>query len=186
MKALLYDILASLRRWGVTHVFNLNWHGDVAHNLAILDAVREAREETGIRAYCILNALDVKRFGLSGREPHVIVRKSDRHKGSLPKYLEIHAESTETGIMARYFPSQVDVNLAGNLKSTDLTFDDLMVWRQGWDDARKVTPQGYFGDPAGFDPDRAEELISGLGRETADLIELFLKGDYRPEAVDNR
>jgi creatinine amidohydrolase len=180
MKALLYDILASMKRWGINYVFNINWHGDHDHNMSILEAFVKARDETGIRAYCILRAFDAKRFGLTGREPHVIVQKDPPAEGPRPKYLEIHAESTETGIMLHYFPDQVDLATAKQLKSTDLTFEDLMVWRQGWSDARKVTPLGYFGDPAAFDEETARNLIENHALSTADLIESFLKGDYKP------
>jgi creatinine amidohydrolase len=180
MKALLYDILASLRNWGITYAFNINWHGDHDHNIAILEAVLNARNETGIKAYCILREFDVKRFGLTGHEPHVIIQKDPPHEGPPPRYLEIHAESTETGIMLHYFPDQVDVGIAKKLKSTDLTFKDLMVWRQGGSDARKVTPLGYFGDPASFDAETAKSLIEDHAGDTADLIEAFLKGNYGP------
>jgi creatinine amidohydrolase len=180
MKALLYDILASMKRWGITYVFNINWHGDHDHNISILEAVVKARDETGIRAYCVLREFDAKRFGLTGRESHVIMQKDPPHAGPPPKYLEIHAESTETGIMLHYFPDQVDVAMTKKLKSTDLTFGDLMVWRQGWSDARKVTPLGYFGDPAGFNEEAAKTLIENHAVGTADLIESFLKGSYKP------
>jgi creatinine amidohydrolase len=185
MKALLYDILASLRRWGITYVFNINWHGDHDHNISILEAVVKARGETGIRAYCILREFDARRFGLTGREPHVIIQKDLPVGGPPPKYLEIHAESTETAIMLHYFPDQVDVEMAKKLKSTDLTFGDLMVWRQGWSDARKVTPLGYFGDPAGFEKMNAKSFIENHASSTADLIESFLRGNYRPPAKQN-
>ena len=34
------------------------------------------------------------------------------------------------------------------LASTDLGLSDLMEWRKGCDHARRITPLGYFGDPA--------------------------------------
>jgi creatinine amidohydrolase len=180
MKALLYDILASMRRWGITYVFNINWHGDHDHNMAVLESVAKARDETGIRAYCIVREFEVRRFGLTGQEPYVIIQKDPPREGPPPRYLEIHAESVETGVMLHYFPDQVDMAIAKKLKSTDLTFEDLMVWRQGWSDARKVTPLGYFGDPASFDTDAAKSLIENHADSTAELIEAFLKGYYKP------
>jgi creatinine amidohydrolase len=180
MKALLYDILASLKRWGLTHVFVNNWHGDHDHNIAILEAVKEARDDTGIRAYSVLREFDAKRFGLSGQESHVIILKDPEPKGPPPKYLEIHAESLETGVMAKYFPDQVDVEMAKTLKSTDLTFEDLMVWRQGWSDARQVTPLGYFGDPASFNQEAAKSTIEGHAKGLAELIDTFLMKKRAP------
>jgi creatinine amidohydrolase len=183
MKALVYDILASLRRWGVTYVFNINWHGDRDHNSAILDAVIKARDETGIRAYCILREFDARRFGLTGQDPHVIIQKDPPRKGPPPRYLEIHAESTETGIMLHYFPDQVDVAIAKTLKSTDLTLKDLIVWQQGWGDARKITPLGYFGDPASFDLHEGKVKIEENATDIADLIAEFLKRRRGPESA---
>jgi len=184
MKAVLYDILASLKRWGLPYVFNINWHGDHNHNVAILEAIKEARFDTGIRAYCILTDFNAKRFGLTGKEGYVIIQKSPPPTGPPPKYLELHAESTETGIMSHYFPDQVDAELARTLKSTDLTFDDLMEWRQGWSDAKKVTPLGYFGDPASFDPEAGKQLIEGYARDLANLVETFMKGNYKPPQIE--
>lgn len=177
LKALIYDILASIRRWGVTYVFNINWHGDGGHNGVILDAVQEARGDTGIRAYCVLREFDLKRFGLSGREGHVIVKR-EPDPGPPPAYMEIHAEAGETAIMQEYFPSQVDAEMAKGLKPTNLTLKDLFVWREGWSDARNMTPQGYFGSPAEADSVDATKLMETDARMTADLIASFLKGEY--------
>jgi creatinine amidohydrolase len=104
----------------------------------------------------------------------VIIQKDPPRESPPPEYLEIHAESTETGIMLHYFPDQVDVNIAKKLKSTDLTLEDLMVWRQGWSDARRITPLGYFGDPASFDPNEGKQRIEEYATDVAALIEEFL------------
>ena len=184
MKAVLYDILVCLRRWGFTYVFNLNWHGDEAHLMAILEAIREARGESGVRAYSVLRVFDVRRLKMTGDEPYVLVQQDGFPPAPRSKYLEIHAESFETGLMAAYFPDHVDTEVAKTLKSTDLTLEDLMVWANGGDKARKVTPLGYFGDPASFDKEAAKSLIEDHARDTAELIEAFLKGDY--ERVSGR
>jgi creatinine amidohydrolase len=179
MKNVLYDIFVSLKRWGITYVFNINWHGDHEHNVTILEAVKEARIDTGIRAYCVLGDYHAKRFGLSGKEAHVILWRNSKTTKPPSGGLEIHADMTETSVMAHYFPDQVNVELTKTLKSTNLTFDDLLVWRQGWSDARKVTPLGYFGDPASFDPMVGKQLMEDDARNLAHLIETFLKGDYK-------
>jgi creatinine amidohydrolase len=183
MKALLYDILVCLRRWGFTYVFNLNWHGEEAHIMAILEAVREARVDIGIRAYSILRAFDIRRLKMTGREPYVLVQQDAFPPAPRSKYLEIHAESFETGLMAAYFPDHVDAELAKTLKSTDLTLEDLIVWANGWDEARKVTPLGYFGDPASFDSKGARAELERHTKDIASLIVRFLKGEYRPPSM---
>ena len=59
-----------------------------------------------------------------------------------------------------------------------------MLWRQGWSDAKRLTPLGYFGDPASFDPRKAREFIQSHAEDIADLIEKYLKGNYRPPALE--
>jgi creatinine amidohydrolase len=183
LKAVLYDILASLRRWGFTYVFNVNWHGEHDQNVTIHEAVKKARIDTGIRAYCILTSLYAKRFGYTGNEYHVLILPATNEPPS--KYLQIHAGSIETGIMMHYFPEQVNAELAKTLKSTDLTFEDLMEWRRGWGDAKKLTPLGYFGDPAGSDPQTGKQHIESYARDLADLIKAFIDGNYKPPVIES-
>jgi creatinine amidohydrolase len=176
MKAVLYDTLACFKRWGFPYVFVLNHHGDEIHNRAILEAVYDARIDAGVRAYFILNEFDAKvRYRLTGREEHIILIPRKEETGPRPKYMEIHAGGRETGAMMYYFPDQVDSDLARTLKPTNLVFKDLMAWDPGWDDARKITPLGYFGDPAGFDPDKSHESMKNSVKKVSDLIENFLK-----------
>lgn len=97
MKALIGDILASLRRWGFTNVFVINHHGDKDHNIPLLDAISEARLDCGIRAYYVTSEAVAKRFGLTGKEYHVIIEKSTPRTGPPPKYIEVHAGGGKPG-----------------------------------------------------------------------------------------
>jgi creatinine amidohydrolase len=175
MKAVLYDIMACFRRWGFNYIFVINNHGDTEHNLAILDAVKEARIEIGIRAYYVLSEFDAKvRFRLTGREQHVLLIPTPATGEPPPKHLDIHAGSRETGVIVHYFPDQVDVELAKKLKPTTLTLQDIMGWE--WSDARRLTPLGYVGDPASFDPEVSRQHTESSAKGMAELIENFLKG----------
>ncbi len=177
MKAVLYDTLACFRRWGFAYVFLINNHSDGEHNLAILEAVKEARIDTGIRAYFLLSESDAKgRFKLTGNEHYILVQPSSQTQERPAKFFDIHAGGRETGMMVHYFPDQVNKELAKTLKSTNLILQDLMAWDQGWEDARKITPLGYFGDPASFDPEASKKRMESLVRSLTDLIENFLKG----------
>lgn len=68
----------------------------------------------------------------------------------------VHAGTIETGSMAGFFPELVDTLLTRTLESTDFRerkefkspADVVTAWNE---DARNVTPLGYFGDPASFD-----------------------------------
>ena len=181
---MLYDLLASLNRWGFNRVYNLNWHGDQAHNLAILAALEQAGRNLGVQAVAVLDSFLVRRLGLTGRENHILVVPARRPAGPPPQYLEIHAEAMETGLMAEFYPAQTNTGLARSLPSTDLTLEDLMVWRQGGGTARRLTPQGYFGDPAAFDQAEAKKMIEALARQTAGLIKDHLAGQDRPPEPD--
>ncbi len=175
MKAVLYDTMASFKRWGFQYLFVINSHGDTEHNLTILDAVREARIDTGISAYYVLSEFDAKvRYRLTGREPHVLLIPATEARDR-PQYLDVHAGTGETGMMVHYFPEQVSVELAKTLKSTNLTPQDLMEWDQSWADARRMTPLGYFGDPASFNPEVARQKMEDTVKSLADLIESFMK-----------
>ena len=49
-KALLFDILSSLKDFGFTHVFGVNGHGDIEHKIAAMNAFRDACEQLSITA----------------------------------------------------------------------------------------------------------------------------------------
>ncbi len=184
MKALLYDILSSFKRWGFQYLFVINHHGDTEHNFAILEAVKEARIDMGINAYYVLSEFDAKvRYKLTGREHHVLLIPSSVIS-ERPKYLDIHAGSEETGLMVHYFPDQVDIKMAKTLKPTNLTLEGLMEWDQSWDDAKRITPLGYFGDPAGFNPETSRQRMEDFVKDVAGLIENFLKRKWEVKSPE--
>ena len=79
-----------------------------------------------------------------------------------------------------YFPQLVNLEVWKTLKPTDLTLDDLLVWRKGGMETRKVTPLGYFGDPTTASPERGRDEIEAYGRTVAGVIDTFLQGHYSP------
>ena len=178
---LLYDIFASLRRWGFTYAFIINVHGDHEHNVAIMDATKEARINTGIRAYYTLTDVQARRFGIKGNEPYVIIRETPDEPA--PKYYQVHAGGPETSKYAYYFPRQLNVALAKKLKPTNTTFEDLQVWRCGWSEAKEITPLGYMGNPASFDPEIGRKLVEDDSLDLSILIENFLEGNYNSPKI---
>lgn len=183
MKAVLYDILSSLQHWGLNQAFNINWHGEYGQSVAIFEAIKEARADIGIEAYCILSDFDARRFRLTGKEDYVIIHKAPPPEAPPPEYIDLHAGSLETSIMWHYFPDQINAELARTLKSTALTYDELKVWGQGGSAARELTPLGYLGDPAGFATEAGKQVIEGHARDFANLIEDFMKGNYQPPEI---
>ncbi|MFB0555796.1 MAG: creatininase family protein [Phycisphaerae bacterium] len=172
MKAVLHDILNSLKSWGFTDIFNMNFHGDGQHCITVLESIIDARNNLGINAYCVLSEEEVVRYGLTGNEPFIVTHKSPPSNEAPQEYLDIHAGADETGIVAAFFPDQVDTELAKTLEPTRLTYRDVGNWLT---DARRVTPLGYLGDPAGFDAEAAKEYFQANCKMIADSIESQLK-----------
>jgi creatinine amidohydrolase len=174
MKAVIFDILASLQRWGLNRVFIVNWHADYSHCLAILDGVKDARGETGIEASIILTESDVRRLRLTGEEEFVIIQETPPLEGEPKEYVDLHAGSLETGIMLRYFPQQVNAALAQTLRRTELTYNDLKGLGKSDEATRKLIPGGYFGDPAGYDTEKAGRYIETYSQNLANAIKGYL------------
>jgi len=168
MKALLHDILSSLKSWGFEDIFNLNFHGDGQHGVTVLESIADARITLGLNARCVLSEIELMRFGLSGNEPFVVARNSPPSDEQPQEFLDIHAGAEETGIVAAFFPEQVDTELARALEPTRITYSEVADWLT---DARRVTPLGYLGDPAGFNAEEAREYIEADCILIADAIE---------------
>jgi creatinine amidohydrolase len=173
MKALLHDIFSSLKSWGFNDIFNLNFHGDGQHCITILESIVDARETLGLNAYCVLSEQEIMRYGLSGNEPFVVTRNSPPSDEQPQEFLDIHAGADETGIVAAFFPEQVDTDLALTLEPTRITYSEVAQWLT---DARRVTPLGYLGDPAGFDTEAAREYLKADCILIADSIEKQITG----------
>ncbi|GAA3042720.1 creatininase family protein [Streptomyces lactacystinicus] len=154
--ALHTDILDSLATDGFRRIHLINHQGDLAHNLMLLDVVREQHRKG--------------RTGVVLVEPDFVAdRLADAADGTpaalgvfamrplfegleLSGELGVHAEEIEAAMMMRWFPETVDHEAMAGLKPTGLGTDDLAEWRKGGEHARRVTPQGYFGAPFPKDP----------------------------------
>ncbi len=185
--SVLLDVMANLKKWGFDQVFFINHHLDGDHIKAVDKAIQKARKEIGIRAFWITEPFIAKRLGYKGNEDHLLLHRPLIPAGPPPQYLDIHAEGYETSLIWFYLPELIKLDVWRELKPTRLTFKDLEVWRKGGMDARKITPNGYFGDPTTANPERGREEIEAYGRMAAEVIEDFLKGRYFPQKdPDNR
>ncbi len=180
MISVLFDVMSSLKNWGFDRVFFINHHMDGGHMKALVKAIRKARSETGIGAYLVIDPFFLKGSGMKADEPHLLVHETLFPSGPPSPYLNIHADAYETSFMWHYLPQLVNSDVLRALKPTNLTFDDLLVWRNGGTNARKVTPQGYFGDPATASPERGRKEMEAYGGRAAGVIEAFLQGRYSP------
>ena len=174
----LWDALASLKRWGFENVYFVNNHNDADHNFTLLTAIRKARIETGTRAYYVIDDGLAKRLGLTGKEAYLLLYKAAPPPPS--KFVEVHAGGGETSIMWYYFPDLVRLDIWKTLKSSENTVQDLNIWRRGWDDGRRVTPQGIFGDPTTAFPEKGQTAYNEYVAAAATVIEAQLKGQYQP------
>jgi creatinine amidohydrolase len=179
VQAVLFDALASLRKWGFLNVFFINFHGNKDHTLAICKAIEEARSATGVKAYYLMRLSDARPWGLIAKE-YVLVEETPPPAIPPSIYLDPHAGKSETSMMAYYFPGQVDVDLARKLTEYKVKADDFAKWRSGPEAAKQITPLGYMDDPASFDPDTGRKSMEEAVGRSANVIESFMKGTYRP------
>ena len=174
MVFVLCDLLGCLKSWGFENIFLFNFHGDLKHNLAIVETAKKAYNEFGGGVYFVSPDMFLKRAGLSGEEPYMIVQLTKPEPPS--EYFDLHAGGAETSLMLKDFPELVDIDLARNLKSSFTTLDGLKSWRQGGEKAREITPFGYCGDPSKIDLEGAksfeERMISGIVKAISETLKL--------------
>jgi creatinine amidohydrolase len=180
MISVLFDAMSSLKKWGFDRVFFINHHMDSGHMKALNQAIQKVRKEIGMEIYLVIDQFFAKGLGLKADEPHVLIYQSLFLSGPPSPCLNIHAEGHETSFMWHYLPELVHKEILKTLKPTDLSLDDLLVWVKGGTEARKVTPQGYFGDPTTASPERGREEMESYGRRAAGVIEDLLQGRYSP------
>jgi creatinine amidohydrolase len=176
--SVLFDAMANLKQWGFDRVFFINHHLDGAHVKALDKAIRKGRDEIGIEAFWLMNSFIARRLRFRGDEKHLLFYRSLMPPGPPPVYLDIHAEAYETSFMWHYLPDLVNFEILKKVKPTNLTLKDLEVWGRGGSEARRVTPQGYFGDPTAANPERGKKEIEAFGKAAANAIAAFLRGDY--------
>jgi creatinine amidohydrolase len=185
MVSVLLDAMSSLKKWGFDRVFLINHHMDGGHMKALVKAIRKARDEIGIGVHLVIDPFFLKGLGMKADEPHLLVYESLFPPGPPSPYLNIHAEGHETSFMWHYLPELVNEEVLKTLKPTNLVFKDLLVWRKGGMEARKVTPQGYFGDPTAACPETGRAEMEAYGKRAAGVIEAFLQGRYAPPKDPN-
>ena len=174
MVLVLCDLLRCLKSWGFENIFLFNFHGDLKHNLAIVETAKKAYEEFDGGVYFVAPDLFLKRAGFSGEEPYLIAQPAKPEPP--PEYFDLHAGGSETSLMLKDFPELVDADLAGNLKSSFTTLDGLKIWRQGGEKAREITPFGYCGNPSKIDLEGAkafeEKMTSDIVKAISETLKL--------------
>lgn len=154
VKAMIYDIIQSLKNAGFKNVVGLNAHGDWNHCQTIIEAFKEAGEGLNINVYWQTFEDDVAGQGLTGKEKHVLAvppyfelfKQDEPGKDSF----DVHAGAYETEQMRENFPELVDTKMAETLTATNLKNEQIEQWANGNSDYKYLTPDGYCGNPAGY------------------------------------
>lgn len=171
LKSLIEDGFMSFRKDGFKTVYIVPGHNDRLHNLTIVEGVEMARATTGVRGFVILSPPMRDRLGLTGSEPHVLIAgPAGPPAGASQQFLEVHAGAGETSTVWRFFPELVKAKMIPTLAPTRYGPDDLAEWRKGWENARRKTPLGYFGDPAAANPERGGQGHAASSARTAEAI----------------
>ena len=169
-KALLYDILASLRGFGFQRVFGVNAHGDINHNVMILQAFREASETLGMQACYAFDESRLCHYGLTGAEPFLCPVKPQTMSVSKAPVPDVHAGDIETAMIFRNYPHLVNVETAAALPPVPLADSRGMDWLGGGH-IHALSPQGYLGAPAAYaDVDVGQNLDDYAQRITRAIL----------------
>jgi creatinine amidohydrolase len=147
MVELMSDVFAGLAKAGFKEAYVVTGHFDSAHGQAIVAAVRRANAEGKIAARFVVPAGLGQRLGLRTGEPGFILvdaapSQADAAAGDL------HAGEAETSLMMHLAPDLVREGARKGLPPVKLAPEVLPRWREGYDTARKITPDGYVGSPA--------------------------------------
>ncbi|MCW5770678.1 MAG: creatininase family protein [Rhodospirillaceae bacterium] len=176
MIELMKDVFRSMAKDGFGKLFCLSGHGDALHNRTIMEGVRQGSAAAGIVGRVLASAALARRLGIDPADPHLAIVPAAPAAGPPPAHLDIHAGEYETSMVLDICPGTVRADIAQALPSTELGIDALNEWRKGEDAASRVTPHGYFGNPAMADRARGTELVRKEALAIADAVAASLDG----------
>lgn len=174
MVGLMCDVIDSLGGDGFRHLFCVSGHGDALHNTAVLEGVAKGSRPGGIQAAFVADPGLFARIGADPASPHALATLPAPAQAG--PYADVHAGDWETSLMLALNPEVVRGEKIAALPPTNLTAADLAEWRKGHDHARKVTPDGYLGDPASADAARGRADLMRDARAIAEAIRARLAG----------
>ncbi|MGP4029398.1 creatininase family protein [Actinomadura sp. 3N407] len=175
MREVMVDLLAGMARDGFRHVFCFSGHGDALHNRTVHDGVRSACERTAVDASFVTEPALARRIGLRPDDPYLTLSGPDDPPPDGP--VDVHAGNWETSLMMHSHPGLVREEVRARLEPSGLGARELAVWRQGFEHARRVTPDGYLGDPAAADAGEGRRIHAATAEQAADAIALRLRRD---------
>ena len=151
VKAMIYDIMQSLKNFGFSNVFGVNHHGDKAHGRVLIEAFAEAGAQLGMNARYVLEHRLREAYGLNGTERYISFLGPEVVETPDTGFFDIHAGAVETAQMLAYYPEQVNLALAEALPPLVLEPEDIKRWMEGGRQTPELTPDGYLGQPSRYD-----------------------------------
>ena len=179
MVELMQDVFRSLKKDGLSRVFCVSGHNDVAHNRAIYDGVARAAADpslAGLGVYFVTDPAMVQRLGLTGKEP-MIALADKMPAPPASQYFDVHAGAGETSMVWSSFPDVVAVDQLSKLKPYLVDAAALAEWRKGGEHAMKITPDGYTGDLSKASPEIGARILASRADAIADAVRTRLAGD---------
>lgn len=169
VKAVLFDIIASLSEFGFKNVYGVNAHGDIDHSVAVIEAFKEVTEKLEINARYTFSEAIMHHYGLNGEEAYICPIKPQTISVSASKYPDVHAGDIETAAMNEFYPHLTDSEKAKSLLPVSLGDDKIWTWLLGGH-TKELSPNGYLGAPADFESvqvlnnfkDIAERVSEGI------------------------
>lgn len=144
MRALMEDVFQSLRKAGFQQIVVITGHYDAAHSRTILDAV-EAANARGTKVTYLVPQTIAARIGVVGPRTGAVPVDLGSQPGPVA---DLHAGDAETSAMLSGARSAVRTSRLRSLPATVLSEAQVAEWRRGQEHARRLTPDGYVGDPA--------------------------------------
>jgi creatinine amidohydrolase len=176
MISLLVDLVSCLYDWGFKKIFILNVHGDPLHIRTIIKAIETIRSKITIDLYYLLEKRVVDSLDISDKtRSSIIIFKNeiDGLEFRWSDFAEIHAGGEETSSMLNDFPNSVFIPKLTNLNDSRISYDQLANWK--FDNARKLTPLGYMGNPSNINLEVAKKIDNFITRSIATKIINIIK-----------
>lgn len=171
MKRVLAEIFGNLSTFGFQNVCCMNYHGDSLHIRTILEAIRIANSEYGMKIKMLMEPYELDDYGLSGTEDFCLLDTADYPPDIFDEEengLDIHAGAFECAAMKLFYPDILEEGIARQLPDSSLDSDTIRLWLQGGEEVRKLLPLGYAGNPAGYEKKLPEV------RKTFDILCEFI------------
>lgn len=168
-KALISDILSSLSEFGFNNIFGVNAHGDIEHNIAIIEAFREVHEKLHINACYAFDEWRFPHFGLELDEPCLCPIKPQTITVSKSEVPDVHGGDIETAMIYEFYPDLVDVEKAKSLPPVALGEEKDGAWLFGGH-IKELSSQGYLGSPADFEHVEVQKNVEDYACRISEAI----------------